>query len=418
MQTHGKNNLLSPIKQVLTNEAWYGDDIVPSRLQGEKNVANKVDESTDFVSKGIGKLLGSNEFTNAVAQRINLNPITINYLLDQYSGAVGDTLLPFMTPEAEVNPIASKFSTDSTMNSKYPSEYYETLDKLKSNNSSSDATDEDKLKYKYFNSDSSTMSDLYKQKREVSELKISNEAKRVELKEIQTQINDIAKNKLEDLNSLEIKDNIATIGDKTYYKNSDGSWTELKEALPVGLSASTYGNFKSLLTDENKEAKEETGKELTEKEKNKLLEAQNYSDKEKQLLYSVTTGKDDSTYHSIEILNNGKVSSDYMEYIKKSQDNYFTNKDEETGKEVTGQKQDRLIDFLQNSNLTDIEMYYIYAKEGYACSKNGKGLKKAQRDKLRKAIEDQKLKIDKKAYESMIKELDEADEKAKKWGVD
>ena len=46
------------------------------------------DESTDVISKFIGEHTGT-------------SPMKWNYVLDQYSGGVGDVLLPMLTPEAE-----------------------------------------------------------------------------------------------------------------------------------------------------------------------------------------------------------------------------------------------------------------------------------------------------------------------------
>lgn len=412
----GKNNTFAPLMQVATNESWYGQDIVPSRLQNE-DIENQFDASTDKFSVGVGKLIGKSELASSIAKRANINPMTIHYLLDQYSGVIGDFALPLLTPQAESNPLANKFSTSSTMNSKYPSEYYETLDQLKANSTKTNATDEDKLLYKYFSSDNKDMAEMYKEKRDTQLLDIDDDVKRESIFNQQAEINDLAERKLSELETLKINGNTATIGDKTYIKDSEGEWSELKESLPAGLSTGLYVDYKNILSEAKSEYEDRTGKSLPEKEQNLLLEEQNYTDNEKQLLYSVTTGKDDGTYHALEAMN-GSVSSSYLEYIKKSQAGYFTNKSDTGGKDVTGQKQDRLLQFLEESDLTNIEMYYIYADAGYACSKNGKGLKKSQRDALRRALEESRLDIDQDEYERMIKKLDEADANAKKWGVD
>ena len=82
-----EDNILAPILQVANNETWYGDDLVPTRLQ-DLPAAEQYDESTDALSKWIGG-------------KLNVSPYKVNYLLDQYSGGLGDVLLPMMTPEAE-----------------------------------------------------------------------------------------------------------------------------------------------------------------------------------------------------------------------------------------------------------------------------------------------------------------------------
>ena len=389
---------------------------MPSRLQDE-DVENIYDASTDKLSRGIGQLLGKSELTSLLAKRANINPVTINYLIDQYSGVIGDFALPALTPQAETNPLADRFSTSSTMKSRYPSDYYNRLNELKSNKKKSNASDEDKLLYQYLSSNRDEVSGLYKQEREIQlDENLSDEEKREQIFEIQKQINDITKNSVEGLDSLKIDGNSATIGDKTYVKDADGSWSELKKELPKDLPTNTYADYNKLPQAEKKKYKEEhNDKQMPEKEQNKLLESQNYSAKEKQLLYAATTGSNDDTYNAIKELNGGKVSNDYINYIKKSQEGYFTNTDEKTGKNVDGQKQQRVRDFLQNSDLSDIEKYYIYAKAGYACVKRGGGLTSKQRQKLRDALNNNKLNIDEETYNSMIKTLDEADANAKKW---
>ena len=164
---------------------------------------------------------------------------------------------------------------------------------------------------------------------------------------------------------------------------------------------------------------------LTNKEERlRLLNSMNIKQSSKDAIYandvatyvSYSEGKD-SNYDALQVLNGGKARQGYLDYKQKSAENYFTNTDEKTGKSITGQKQQRVRDFLQNSDLSDIEKYYIYAKEGYACVKRGGGLTKAQRQKLRDALNNNKLNIDEETYNSMIKTLDEADANAKKWGI-
>ncbi len=130
--------------------------------------------------------------------------------------------------------------------------------------------------------------------------------------------------------------------------------------------------------------------------------------------YTYISSGEDYHYNTLQTINNGKVSSDYLDYL---QQEFKADKDKK-GNSISGSRQKKVSEYLQNSNLTNIEMYYIYAKEGYACTKNGNGLTQKQRNTLRKALENNKLNLDQETYESMIKILDEADANAKKWGVD
>lgn len=101
---------------------WYGGNIESDRLQNYRP-GERYDEKTDELSKWIGKTF-------------NLSPKKINYLLDQYSGVVGDLLLPWLTPSATASspalaPLKQAFMLDSTSTNKATGEYYDLLDDLK-----------------------------------------------------------------------------------------------------------------------------------------------------------------------------------------------------------------------------------------------------------------------------------------------
>lgn len=101
---------------------WYGGNIESDRLQNYRP-GERYDEKTDELSKWIGKTF-------------NLSPKKINYLLDQYSGVVGDLLLPWFTPSATASspalaPLKQAFMLDSTSTNKTTGEYYDLLDNLK-----------------------------------------------------------------------------------------------------------------------------------------------------------------------------------------------------------------------------------------------------------------------------------------------
>lgn len=101
---------------------WYGGNIESDRLQNYRP-GERYDEKTDELSKWIGKTF-------------NLSPKKINYLLDQYSGVVGDLLLPWFTPSATASspalaPLKQAFMLDSTSTNKTAGEYYDLLDDLK-----------------------------------------------------------------------------------------------------------------------------------------------------------------------------------------------------------------------------------------------------------------------------------------------
>lgn len=244
-----KNNIISPISQALKNEAWYGGDIVPTRLQ-DVPADEQHDESIDLISKWLG-------------EKTDLSPYKINYLLDQYSGIVGDMFLPMLTPEAEggsdtfgskiIAPIKDKFTTDSVTNNKTISDFYDMKDELTKNAKSVKATDEDVLKYKYINSVNDEISELYKQQREIQNSNMTDSKKYIAVRDIQKQINELAKNAMSEYESASIDDYYATVGDRHYRLNDKGEWTKLtdeqiekqeKVTRGLGISASDYWSNK------------------------------------------------------------------------------------------------------------------------------------------------------------------------------
>ena len=101
---------------------WYGGNIESDRLQNYRP-EDRYDEKTDELSKAIGKLF-------------KVSPKKVNYLLDQYTGVIGDLLLPLITPATKSShwllaaPQAA-FTIDTTSTNKTTSKYYDLLDDLK-----------------------------------------------------------------------------------------------------------------------------------------------------------------------------------------------------------------------------------------------------------------------------------------------
>ncbi len=239
------NNILAPVAQAVSNRAWYGEDIVPTRLQDMPS-AEQYDESTDAISKWLG-------------EKTNLSPMKINYVLNQYGGGIADVALPYLTPEAErggnklIAPLADKFTTDAVMNNQNVSDFYDTVDELTKNANSAKATDEDKLMSKYMNSVSGELSELYRQKREVQNSGLSDSAKYAKVREIQAQIDSITRDSLNTYGNVRIDGNYASVGDREYRINNNGDWEKITDKQAekqnkvtdyLGISESDYWSNK------------------------------------------------------------------------------------------------------------------------------------------------------------------------------
>lgn len=220
-----ENNIFSPIIQVLSNKTWYGEDLVPQRLQSSPN-KQQYDETTDSFSKWLGN-------------KLNISPYKIHYLLDQYSGGVGDVVLPMMTPKAEngsdsiggkvISPLIDKFTTDSVMNNKYVGDFYDVKDKATQKAHSIDATEKDILMSKYLNSKNFYLNQLYAEKRAIQNSKLKDSEKYKKVREKQDEINKLAKQSIDEYKKVKINGSSATVGDITYRKDKNGEWTKVKD---------------------------------------------------------------------------------------------------------------------------------------------------------------------------------------------
>ena len=223
-----ENNILAPIKQVMDNRAWYGDDLVPSRLQ-DLPTEEQYDESTDALSKWLGENFDP----------FDLGPYKINYLIDQYSGGLGDTFLPMMTPEAEsgdntfvgnmLAPWKKELTTDSVLNNKNPGNFYDLKEELDVVSNGKNATEEDKMRSVYMDSVSWEMGDLYAQKREIQNSNLPDDQKYEKVREIQQQINELANNALDNYNNVKIDGAYSEVGDRRFNYDADkDKWYEIK----------------------------------------------------------------------------------------------------------------------------------------------------------------------------------------------
>lgn len=240
-----ESNIISPLLDVAQNKTWYGGDLVPQRLQSLPE-EEQYDESTDSISIWLGQTLG-------------ISPIKINYILDQYSGAIGDMILPTLTLEAEndsnsfmsnlLAPMKDKFTTDSVMNNQNISDLYDLDDELTKKSKSSNASTEDILKSKYINSIQTEMNKLTAEKRTIqNDTTLTNNEKYKQVKEIQKQINQLAKDGLNNYNNVEVYDNYAKVGDKEYYKNNSDEWQKLDTSTAKYKTVNQITTYDKYLT--------------------------------------------------------------------------------------------------------------------------------------------------------------------------
>ena len=157
---------------------WYGGDIENQRLQSYAP-GQRYDSSTDIFSKAVGGALG-------------ISPKKLNYVLDQYSGVVGDFLLPLLTPQAERGMFSKAFTVDVVTSNRLSGDFYDKADALTyAKNGGDEAA---AVVSRFWNKQQSACSDLYKQIREVEASDLSNKEKRQKTRELKALVNGIQKN--------------------------------------------------------------------------------------------------------------------------------------------------------------------------------------------------------------------------------
>jgi hypothetical protein len=104
------SGLWTPVVDAHNNKTWYGGTLVNYTLS-EREKKDQYDESTDDFSKLLGRVF-------------NVSPKKVNYVLDQWSGFIGDFGLPLITDKYKsdnpieylTNPIVKRFTTDAVSN--------------------------------------------------------------------------------------------------------------------------------------------------------------------------------------------------------------------------------------------------------------------------------------------------------------
>lgn len=157
---------------------WYGGDIENQRLQSYAP-GQRYDSSTDIFSKAVGGALG-------------ISPKKLNYVLDQYTGVVGDFLLPLLTPQAERGMFEKAFTVDVVNSNRLSGDFYDEADQLTYAKNAGDKTAA--VVSRFWNKQQSACSDIYQQIREVEASDLSNSEKKQKTRELKAIVNGIQKN--------------------------------------------------------------------------------------------------------------------------------------------------------------------------------------------------------------------------------
>lgn len=238
--------IFSPITDIKTNTTWYGGTIEGQKFANTKP-SERYDESTSNIAIWLGKVF-------------NYSPKKIDYLLDQYGGIVTDIVLPATTMQAESGIVSKNLLANSTINSRWSTEFYSQIEKYTYKKTDGDA--KAKATVKYLNSIKSTISDMYTQKRQIqTNTALSKDERLSQTQIIQAAINALMKDSLtnakylyEELGKYDLSDNnfdmsyldaISTVVGAEYALKSYNKTVYEKAANlnKVGVSYDTYYDY-------------------------------------------------------------------------------------------------------------------------------------------------------------------------------
>ena len=245
-----ESNVIAPLLSVANNKSWSGNKIVSDYLNENYDPDLQYDAKTSEISKGIAKGIKFAEDKTGINtsdfpvigdfMEKAKSPKNIDYLIDQYSGVIGDIVLPSTTNYAEnedsssikalINPLISKFTTNSTTNNKAISEYNELKSKTIKQGNRDDATLLDKAKKYYFGKYgevNTTLNSLYAEQREIqNNTELSDSEKYKQNKKVQKEINEFMNKVIKDINNATEEDGVVTIGDNSYISTTDDNGNE------------------------------------------------------------------------------------------------------------------------------------------------------------------------------------------------
>lgn len=174
--------IFSPIFDAKNNRTWYGTEIEGMEFENTAP-SDRYDENTSRIAVALGKAL-------------NTSPKKIHYVIDQYSGAIGDFILPATTPKAENDFFTGNFTVNPVTNNKLSSKFYDLYEDAQYRKTAGDELAV--YEVKYFNAAKKAAGELFDEKSNVQSENISDSEKIMRTKTIQALINEIYRTAIQD----------------------------------------------------------------------------------------------------------------------------------------------------------------------------------------------------------------------------
>ena len=108
-------DIFSPIRDAASNQTWYGSRIEGMEFEDTKP-RDRYDESTSSIAIALGKLF-------------NTSPKKLHYVLDQYSGVIGDLLLPATSGKENKGLFSGNLTVDTVLSARWTTDFYDLYEK-------------------------------------------------------------------------------------------------------------------------------------------------------------------------------------------------------------------------------------------------------------------------------------------------
>lgn len=241
-------NFFSPFTDIATNTTWYGSEIEGASLQSLKP-SERYDNRTSEIAILIGKL-------------INYSPKKIHYLIDQYTGVIGDLIL---SPTSRgnikypvISPLKDAFVVSAQTHNRYANDFYNKIDQLTQEKNAGELRSYFALRY--LNGAASDISEMYGEKNEIEASDLSITDKRKQSDALTTLIGATQKAALENAEKLErisltldYSGRVNAISRSSEYGELDG---KQKESVGDRMSDYYYDLARSEMTGEYPGAKQ------------------------------------------------------------------------------------------------------------------------------------------------------------------
>ena len=181
--------IFSPFADVKNNVTWYGSAIEGQQFE---NIApsQRFDEGTSSIAIAMAQFLNN--------LGLETSPKKIHYLLDQYSGVIGDFVLPMTTNKAEKGFLSGNFTIDPVTSNKLSDQFYDLYYEAQYAKNADENNKIAEYQVKHLNRIKKAIGEMYEQKSDINNSNLSDAEKRSQSEAIQILINEMYKTALQD----------------------------------------------------------------------------------------------------------------------------------------------------------------------------------------------------------------------------